>query len=954
MAGGRSYASRPRPRTLRRPRPLQADDPSLTARQLLDHLSSSSSLCEDCGLRPLQHALLQLASEPTADVQRNAGCQLLSTMDGVMDAALRQRVAHVAESLSAWQQQEPNAAISLSTKLLTHTLHSKHPRDGAACRAALRAIISLATQAARDSTSCEALAHHIPTLIPLLHAVVFQATGSRGRTDESSVTSALSDESRVRDGVHASGSVASFPSRPMSARQLALAALQAMVVASSATALPFWPQLLPTRAGVARATAPARQTVATLLLYDTDVSVRHTAASLASALVTSARPFVQRRVRAPMTVSGPTFVPASERVLAACAAMVSVTASALRTERSPLVIPKLTRLAADLAHTAPPPAVPCQAFFALLAALRTTACTGTNKTARSAAASALSTALSAGADAVRNDSFLPLLRDDVVDALVATSDGTRPEEELLGILRVIVTLDARLFPSAWARLSNFCIHVVARGKGDDALLALHTVRVIEAFLNTMVQQADQGHRLDENVVAITCAVYREVLKMAVCHSFHAVQVTGIVSLDAILRLLPADSGNIGRAYACSGAEDAGLRVAPRDVLLETVDVLRTIVCSTSTYATNVRASATKALAALPIDAIDESSLKATLELLIAAARDCRANGDLSVRGRAFSSFADIIDCGLKRDHVLKKDIKMIVLDAAGLACNHLTEVNMTRMPDNSATMRANVESCRLAAIHIVATFLCVAYLDDKVVHSPGTTNILTNLTEKCHKIMCDIARNGDESVNTRCGCCKMMAHVLQSQPKANDHKITKTRQGMYDVLQGLVGTLKAARLEGTAAKAVTEVLLGTQDQLHLESTLLLRCGRSLAWGVREARSLEMSSKDRGQYVHLQNCVSELACTILNQEQNMDSFMADEKEDIANVVQGLIAGICQQHDVSKYLTLKLMSARNNSELEQVLSSEMLTESDLLSCKARLLFNKVFALVNGIDIVNERTR
>ena len=54
--------------------------------------------------------------------------------------------------------------------------------------------------------------------------------------------------------------------------------------------MPFWPQLLPLRAGVTPSALPSMQTIGTVLLYDADVDIRFTATAVASVMVASARP----------------------------------------------------------------------------------------------------------------------------------------------------------------------------------------------------------------------------------------------------------------------------------------------------------------------------------------------------------------------------------------------------------------------------------------------------------------------------------------------------------------------------------------------------------------------------------------------------------------------------------------------------------------------------------------
>lgn len=936
MVGRRTNTPRSR-RTHRSPS-CHAENLAKAVQQFLSHLDSPQSAPD--ARQVIRNDLIELLHCESANAQRKVGQSLSQIINNRTDALLRQRIASLVEVLSAWQESEPDQTLAVLAAVLAQTSRSLQPRDAAAQRAALRAVASTADFIRKHEAQRDAVARHVPTLVPVLHDALFDTRTGSSWSDGSSGTQSASDRSYGRSATRSSR---------LESRTLAFAALQALVEAIPTAILPFWPQLLPLTAGVARDTvvSPTRRTVATLLLYDEDIDIRSAAVSLVTALVYSARPFVRRRVHGPPGIAGPSFTPASERVVAACAALMRVVPSALSKERAPLVVPKLARLAADLALTAPPPVVPSSTFCELLFALQVTACGGaevTDHTTRAAAGSALAVALSAGGDMICDSNALSSLCDAVVSVLTqAATDDLVPREELLGVLRSLFTLDAGLFLRVWRRLLDFFKNAVSRF--GDIALPLHVVRAIEAYLNNISQSSQVD--VDNTVVNAVCEVYCTLLSVAVHHPFHAVQISAISSLGLILRWMPVGSPDEDRDYVCSTAVNVGLLATPRDVLLEVVDKLQTIALSVNN-STAVRAAAAKALGGIRADAFGEHIIMSTMSLLDHISHESNADDKVILRGRAFASFATVFDHALQHNHLPQSALTSLTNLVAN-ACTYLRTSHLELLGNCSAAMRANIEACRIAAVLVITSFLCVAQLG--ISQPLASSEITSGLVQNSFDLLRTMISDDNESANTRCSCCRALGRVVSAKVDVNECSINKHRQEIYSVLQSLIGNLKSARIEATAAKAVTKIIIEVERGLDANHNLIRQCGRSLVWSAEQSRSLEVPGKDRGQYLHLQGCMSELVCTILNQTRGQMKTSV-YKDAVREYRESLIGAVCLHHNVSRYVTGTLITAQDNLDLEDILSKQNLRGCDVLPLEAKALISTVFALANAEEFANDK--
>lgn len=1036
----RQYQRPTRTRPKHKQRTKQTTDtPSIAAQKFLDYLSSPSCPLPHSLTHPFNSTLTHLLLTPTPHAQLTVASQLstiiISHMINNNDSAyalLRYRLAHLTESLIHFLHTQHEQALSLLSTLLqsipssSQYHYQQQQREALTLCAVLRAIVSCVSSTITN-VERQAVERHVPTMVPLLHAVLFLSpcvtlpsssfsppppsfdyssnpsdhlhqnrNHSLGRNNHIQLShqqnqQQLSDASTTT----VSNTVRSTPSASPT-RRLSLIALQSLSTAAPTSLLPFWPMLLPTRAGISRLTRPQRQTIASLLLYDDDIEIRSAATSLASSLVSSSARSLLRHHHHSHNQSSPStsFTPVSERVLTSCVSLASVTASALKGEHAHSVLPKLARLAGDIVITVPVDAMPRLALTGLVAALTNATINGKDRTVRAAAAKSLAKAVGGmGArdvGGVMEDvgegwrCQLSGVCDDVVHSLVAVNvegevvdaddKAATPTEELLGVLKAIFAVDVTLFHRTWKKLQEFFSTAMTAGviecprqsegnihegviedevsKKLEFRITLHVVRVIETYLSHLSPT-------DEEDTTIICTLYRRLLRHAIKHPFHAVRVAGIVALDALLRTLPLsdDSREDGMDFVCSSAESVGMTMTTRDVMLECVHDLCAIISSSSydDESISVKAAAVKALGALRVGSAEEGTVVQTLRVLLDVAKS-ESNKEILIVGRALSSCVTIVDGVLmeQRDENGKEGVLIVgngvwevVIEAAQLASKLLMGNGLSQCEggglkllklQKSATERGQMELCSSAAVQTVAMFLCVTRVFG-VDENERSVVVEKGMTGEMVDVLCSVVQNENESINMRCGCCKAIGRVLKMMVTENENANTNANENrkMVSFVVRQIGRLESGRLEGAAAKALTEVL-NMKLKLVPKLNILKRCGDSLKWGMRQVRVLDISSKDRGQFLFLQKCMNELLCTILASEGEIETEMVDE-EGMAM----LVGGVCGYHDMSKYLMDVVMKARCRDDVVSLLEKEKLLMV-VVPARVGVLLDRLFDVVH----------
>lgn len=920
MTGTRSRPSRSRPSQQTLP---QSDDIPIAARRLLDLLQSPR--CQNIPSQPICEALAHLLDAPGVDHAQVHAARLLSPLLRPLHSdnpALRLRVARLALVCAQWHVTDPNDAFATLSALLTACLPSSNGiYSTTTLSVALQAVALVCARATRHIEVRQAAVRHVPALVPLLHTLLFHADlPAGGESPLTSPASGASDSSRVR------------PIRADAIRaRVALALLEAVNAAPQAM-LPFWPQLLPMRSGVSRSSLPARRNLATLLLFEHDEAIRSTTVSLCSALVLSARPFLQLRARhSPHAVEHSSgFVPASERVLASCVTLHSVVASALCAEPARLIVPKLCRLAADLAGMARPPAVPLNAFVALLDALQTTLLRPRHRdlTVRAAAASALALALSTSGHVLVHRDYLSPLCKRVVPAIVTEDDDTCPIEEMLTILKHCVSIQVNIFPTVWPPLIQFCTEAL---NSTESARALHVVRLVESFILALVPLFKSGEETTQPLVTLACQVYRTLLRDAVCYKFHAVQISAIFAMDALLQLIPGDSTDAAPDYILSSAAAIGLVATSRDTVLEILNTLIQLVESSAPA--SVRSAAAKAVSSIYVEHVNDVMVVSLLRTLSSAARGSADGDHVQVCGRAMASFATIMDKLMSNGMKMNEYVINVLVDMTLFAHEYMRSANVQRLRNGSASVRSNVELSRLAAIQVISSFLCVFQSQTGSFEGNGAAHTVgTNVFRLLYDFLCD----EQETVNLRCGCCKAAGRVLVCPVLKGSTEIDEKRRALHDTLMERVGHEEAARVQASAAKALTEVV--SDGFLEPEDCIVIlrQSGRSWMWSVTQLHSLEVSNKERGQYMHLQTCVGELVSITLSR---LSSSETADDGCFGEVSGPLIEAVCSHGSVPKYLTERLVDLHNGGEVKDLLADKNVVFSDTLDPQKSEMIKKI---------------
>lgn len=901
--------------------------------------------------QPLRLALRSLIRDVNTATQVEVGSRLSTVFEQPTEPTLRLRVAHVAESLHEWHVSDANGTLSFLSTLLSETLTSTHMRDSAALAATLRTISSVAND---TSISKEEMSRHAATLIPLIHAALFNSRPAHLDIYDSSATSATSD-----------AGVPSHPTRVSPIRPHALSALHAVISAAPVAALPFWPLLIPTRAGVGSSAAPARRNVAFLLLYEADHALRASAAALTTTLVNSAKPILRHRRTYPNT-SGATFAPSSERLLSGIIVLHSVLATALQTERVRTVVPRLSRLASDVLLSVNASAVPVSERVALLSALADVLLSSADiidQTARAAAGSALASAFSVlnPKETYLEPGFLPSLSTRVITALTddSSTNSSCPVVELLSVLRNIISLDTTLFLEAWNRLADFCRDCVT---GSDHSVALHVTRLAETFISTVLSRMtpEHGSNRDDTdeawakqSVALSCEVYQYVLRHALKHEFHVVQSAAVVALDGLVQMTPVDSSDDGSDYVRSTAKAVGLVATPHDTVLEIADSLLEIVASPAPT-NSVRAAAEKALGNLPVSAVGLPLCYKVLRTLQATVFACENEEDLIVLARGLAAFGGITEKVVQNGMVEKgesvQDILNTVMDVGEFAYRHLKTCNRTWSENQTASMRAVMDLSKVGAAQAAAGFMVSAAAHTVKSGLPSTA--WRNLNQDIGVVFRDRFCDSNESVVVRCACGKAIGRIACSLSGAASVMITTGRgdeTGTNDTIKNLCAVLESMidrrdnpRVEAAAANALTDVMEKGGIPLLNCATLLKKCGQSLLWTKEQLRTLGLVNKTRGQYVHAQDCTTKLICVILRTQ--CSSQLMNDRDPDEETRHAIIEALCRFYTVPKFVTERLTDMRHEDAFKEVVldSNPPVKLGDALSPEAKMTLLKALHL------------
>lgn len=317
----------------------------------------------------------------------------------------------------------------------------------------------------------------------------------------------------------------------------ALNALCALARAAPDALVPSWGLFLSSGAPVSRA-----------LLHCPNATARAAAADVCTALLAGGRRFVGARARG----TGAPFTTAAERAGHVTAAVCKTIATALKAEKDGVVLTKLAKTGAAIANAM----LSRDNVDALLSAL---VCTSHTAKGDATVQAAALTALAAVVGSLGNKlerTAVDLVADVAIDVLKCVDDASThvPREEALVVLQAVCDACVHVFRSRWDVLQpRFGALVRSRRE----VLVLHTVRVVEHALGTMIAEASLGSKEAD----WAADMYMSLAAKQHDHSFHAVRSSAALCAEYLLRLAALRTLDSG---AVSAARSALLKAALGD------------------------------------------------------------------------------------------------------------------------------------------------------------------------------------------------------------------------------------------------------------------------------------------------------------------------------------------------------------------------------------------------------
>jgi Domain of unknown function (DUF4042) len=415
-------------------------------------------------------------------------------------------------------------------------------------------------------------------------------------------------------------------SRELHLRICAIDTLTAIANVASLALIPHWSLFLPDRDGVVNDIGHERQkTLATLILYDQNDSVRRAAVAAVSALLSGAWRLTRPTSSHPPhhgTVSA--FTSTHVRVQRVCSALYVITASCIRREPAPPVLSRLVKLAAELCSNVVPPIISIDHVASVMVALRVRILdvVGTDYTSRSASMSCLASSLLANSALFGNsgkrsaDNVAAVTLDlagiasDALQVLQHRNIVACPSAEVLAVLRALAVCDKRVVANCWSALAP---HLVSFSSTDDHVLRLHTVRCIHALV------PDDPSPSSWPWPASPSHIWESFVEPACQDSFHTVRSCALACIETLF-----SSGKCDSPLAVRIVLVAGNLLAFDDSL-------------------NVRAAAAKALCMLPLFATckdDFNLISRSYQLLVAG---LERDANISVRSKCMLAAGTLLD-----------------------------------------------------------------------------------------------------------------------------------------------------------------------------------------------------------------------------------------------------------------------------------------------------------------------
>lgn len=331
----------------------------------------------------------------------------------------------------------------------------------------------------------DAISVSLPHIVTLGRSVLFHpASGSLKPWSSSSDAEHAAPETGRLDF---SSSQADRESETDSLRVAGLQMLLPFAKACASMFIPHLPSLLPERDGIAQsANREATGSLAHIILFDPSRNSRACAVTLTATLIRGTGKLARRSV--PSSAGNvSSFTPAGARIARISSVLYSVVATALRREESNEVLPRLIKLATELARNVRVPVVAPGKIHGLVLALRCRIFEDgrMDYTSESASLACMSTLLSANstsisAELIGDDQLVQSLRETITRGAGADA----PVEEALSVLSALAEATPRSIVTCWPDLAKDTSCLLVWGEQGDChqALILHVIRLYGAAL----------------------------------------------------------------------------------------------------------------------------------------------------------------------------------------------------------------------------------------------------------------------------------------------------------------------------------------------------------------------------------------------------------------------------------------------------------------------------------------
>lgn len=480
--------------------------------------------------------------------------------------------------------------------------------------------------------------------------------------------------------------------------------------------------------------------------------------------------------------------------------------------------------------------------------------TTTDRTARAAAASALSVGVANGAEFL-NLAFVERLCRHVVCALdLHAQTFDVPRLEMLSVLRAVMAHTASLFPVVWPCVRDTLHHPIEDG------VVLHAVRVVQTFMQCRLDELKQGKQLLQLEPMLICQVYDAMLSkfVALVH-MHTVQISAIAAVDAAAQLLVATS-------------------MQRDLPLEICSQLQFVVLSQDVRSV-VQVAAVRALGNVSITShTNIYSLFMFLQRIIRSQKY-----HITVRSRAMASVSTLLNCVAQTTH--GAGLRAFVSENGVFAARCLEHLDVLGgvHAAASAADRAGQEAAKVAAVNLLAACVCVLGVVRKENEESGDER------RRMMEVLGVTLMKEEESVNTRCQCCKAICHIIDFQKKHDVMSLTDVVEGVLETIRRAVSWKQPVRLQIFAAKVMKDITgfsMSNTGRVGILQTCCA-CFHEHALALERCDAIE---RGREHIASLRDVLSEVVCIVFRdvERECVSELMDGVDERFADVVVECVA------------------------------------------------------------------